>query len=505
MKNIAFLLMVTTMFSKVLGFLREIVLSYFYGASNISDAFIISMTIPNVIFSFIGIGITTAYIPLYNEITSENSKIKGIDFSNSLLNLILVIIIIFILFILGFTRPVVKLFASGFENDTLNLAVQFTRISIFAMLFKGPFYIIKGYLEIKNRFNLPVLVTIPFNIIIILAIFLSDIYNIKYIAFGFVIAMLIKLILLIPFVKKEGFVYKLYIDIYDKYLKKMILLSFPVILGNSVNQINVLVDRTLASRISVGGISALTYANRLSIFIQSIFIVAIVTVIFPLLSKLIADNNIKKFKNYIIESINAINLIIIPSTLGMIIFAKPIIKMLFGRGAFGLDAINMTSMSLIFYSVGLIGYGLRDILSRAFYAMKDTKTPVINASIGMVLNIILNLIFSKYFGVAGLALATSTSAIITAIFMFVSLRLKIGNLEIKKILIPLSKFIFSSIIMSLIAKSVFEILLIYNFRQDVTLIVSILIGIIVYFLVISYLGVKEIEDIIISIKKKIFN
>src|SRR5690606_12151384 len=159
-------------------------------------------------------------------------------------------------------------------------------------------------------------------------------------------------------------------------IKNMLFLAIPVIIGSSVNQINKLVDRTLASQISIGGISALNYANTLNLFVQGVFVVSISTVMYPLISKMASKGNMDGLKKALAQAITGINLLVIPATVGSLFFAEPIVTLLFGRGAFDEQAIAMTSTAFFFYSIGMLGYGLREVLSRAFYSMQDTRTPM---------------------------------------------------------------------------------------------------------------------------------
>jgi len=184
----------------------------------------------------------------------------------------------------------------------------------------------------------------------------------------------------------------------------MVYIALPVIIGVSVNQINVLVDRTIASRVAEGGITALNYASRLNGFVQGIFVLSITTALYPMISKMVAESNMEGLKKSVSEAISGINLLVIPATVGSMIFAEPVVMLLFGRGKFDVEAIAMTSAALFFYSLGMLGFGLREVLSRAFYSLQDTKTPAINATIAVVMNIIPNIILSKYMGIGGLAL-----------------------------------------------------------------------------------------------------
>ena len=502
MKKTAIILMLITVLSKVFGFTREITLSYFYGASGISDAYIISLTIPNVIFSFLGTGISTGYIPLYSQIQHKYGLKRANRYTNNLINILMVLCTIIIVFVFLLTKPIVKMFALGFKGETLALAESFTRITTLGVYFTGLIYVFSGFLQIKGNYVVPALVWIPLNFFIILAITISFNRNVLLLPIGNVIATASQLLLLVPFIYKNGYKYEPLLDRNDKYIKKMVDMALPIIFGVSINQINVLVDRTLASNIAVGGISALNYANRLNYFVQGLFVTSIATVMYPMISKMAALNNFDGLKKTISEAINLINLFVIPATVGAMIFAEPVVKLLFGRGAFDTVAISMTSNALFFYSIGMVGVGLREILSRAFYSLQDTKTPMINAAIALTINIILNIILSKFLGIAGLALATSISAIFCTGLLFISLRKKIGSFGMKNTTISFIKILASSLAMGVVAYLAYNMLLLY-FSGNLSLMISICIGALVYFVIIYFMRIDEVDSLVNSAKKKL--
>lgn len=502
MKKTAILLMLITIISKIFGFARDITLSYFYGASSISDAYLISLTIPTVIFSFIGTGISTGYIPMYSKIEREYGEKEGNRYTNNLVNILMIICTIMIIFGLLFTDKIVKIFALGFEGETLALAVQFTKIGLLGIYFTGLIYIFNGFLQIKGNYVIPALIGFPMNFFIILSIFLSSNTNIIVLSIGSVVATASQLALLIPFIHKKGYRYKFILDIKDKHIKNMAYIALPVIIGVSVNQINVLVDRTLASSIAVGGISALNYANRLNLFVQGLFVISIATAMYPMISRMAAENNISGLKKSVSEAINSINILVIPATVGAMIFAEPVVKFLFGRGAFDPQAISMTSNALFYYSLGMVGFGLEVILKRAFYSLQDTKTPMINAAIAMAMNIVLNIILSKYMGLGGLALATSISAIFCTVLLFISFRKKIGSFGMKNITISSIKILCASLVMGIIAKLSYDILL-KHISANLSLIASIIIGAVVYFVIIYFMKIEEVDSMINIVKKKL--
>jgi putative peptidoglycan lipid II flippase len=502
MGKTAIVIMLLTVIAKSFGFIRDIVLAYVYGASSVTDAYLISQTIPSVIFALIGTGISTSYIPVYSNIYKKEGRRKADLFTSNIINLTMILSVIIVIIVFVFTGPIIRVFASGFEGATFNLAVKLTKIGIFSVIFSGVFYILTGYLQVRDKFFASALMGIPLNLILIISILISKYFNNLFLSIGNVLAVIFQLLFLVPFIRKEGYKYHSILNIKDKHVINFLRLSIPVILGVSVNQINLLVDRTLASRIVIGGIAALNYANRLNLFIQGIFVMAVVTVTFPMLSKMIANNNSNRFKIILSKSIEAINLLLIPILVGTMFFSNHIVKLLFQRGAFNEKSISLTSSALFYYSIGMLGYGLREVLSRAFYSMKDTKTPMINAAFGMGLNIILNIILSKFMGIDGLALATSFAAIFTTGLMFISLRKEIGSFGLKKIFISFLKISFASIVMGLIAKQFFSLLVVNKLTQNLALIMAIGLGAISYVLIIYFMKIDSVDAFINTINVK---
>lgn len=501
MKKTAILLMLITVISKIFGFFRDIVLSYFLGTSNISDAYLISLTIPVVIFSFIGKGIETGYIPLYSRIENQSHK-KAINFTNNLINILLLITMIIATVIFIFTESIVRIFAYGFDEETLNLAVKFTKVTILGIFFNVLIYIYRAFLEVKGNYLIPASIGFPLNFFIIASIIISTKLDIIYLAIGSLLAIGSQLALLIPFIRKKEYKYFLRINLKDKYIKKIGLISLPVILGVSVNQINILIDRTIASQIISGGISALHYANRLNNFIQGIFVLSVVTVMYPYLSKMAAINNISGLKKSLNDSIIAINLFVIPAMVGAMFFSHPIVQLLFGRGEFDEKSTYLTASALFFYAIGMVGFGLQEVLSRTFYSLQDTKTPMIIATLAVCLNIILNLVFSRIFGIGGLAFATSVAANFASLLMLVQLRKKIGNIGLKEIIITLFKIFLASNIMAVFSKIIFMYLKMH-ITSNIALLISVFFGVIVYSVIIYFSRINELNSIKFLIKIKL--
>lgn len=497
-------LMIATVLSKVLGFGRELVLGSTYGLSHYSDAYIVAMEIPGIIFAAIATAISTTYIPLFYEVKENKNEESAMLFTNNIVNLVIIIALIMIGIVMIFTKPIVSLFAMGFEGEVLNLTISFTRILIWSILFIGIGYVTTSYLQIKGNFIIPGLIGLPYNIIIIISIILSSKTNIYILVVGTLIAYGSQLLFQLPETYKKGYKYQKYVNLNDEYVRKMIRIVTPIFIGVGVNQINALVDKSLASTLAEGSIAALNFANKLNWFVITLFIASIIAVIYPKISQLAVNGEKEDFISTVIMSINTVILMVVPISAGAIILSKPIVRILFERGNFDEKATKMTAIALIFYSLGMLAFGLRDVLSRVFYALKDTKTPMINGAISMILNIILNIILIKYMGHAGIALATSLSATITIILLMASLNKKVGGFNVNKIGNTFVKSFIAAIIMtiftSLTYNGVYPIMGKDIIGQSISLGVSVLVGVIVYAGVIVLLKVDEVKFVIDRLK-----
>lgn len=502
MRKTAALLMVLTIFSTVIGLIRELVLSFYYGVSHITDAYLISIAIPQTLIAFIGAAIASVYIPMYRKIESEVSVKKADEFTNNIINLLFLLCSVIVLLVITFTPFFVKIFAIGFKDETFNLTVDFTRVSIFAIYFSILATLMSSYLQLKNKFVAGGIMSIPLNLIIIFSIILSSIYNLYILSLGSVVGAVFQLLLIIIIVKKAGFRHHFIFNLKDIYIKKMLALSMPVMFGVSVYQLNTLIDKTIASQVISGGISSLSFASRVNALIFGLFAVPIATAMYPTISKLSAENNLTKLKEIVSKAFLSVMLLVVPSTVGSMIFAEPIIRLLFGRGAFDDVAVQMTASALLFYSIGMLFVSFREILYRTFYSLQDTKTPLINAAISMVINIILNIVFSSFWGIAGIALATSISSIVCAILLIINLRKKIGVLPFKYLLITFLKVLIASVIMGFITKGIYD-LLIFKFNLFLAVLLSIIIGVTIYILCIKLMKIKEFDEVILVIKRRV--
>jgi len=471
--------MMMTVLAKISAFAREIVLSYAYGASAISDAYLISQTIPRVIFSLVASGLATGFIPMYSRILSARGRQEADRYTSNLVNVLLIAASIIVAIILFLAKPVVKAFSSGFSGETLELAAQLTRVGVFGIYFNGLIRVFAAYLRVHNNFVVPALVGLPANLVIVFASFLSARTSIHVLALGTVVATASEFLICLPFLRRTGYRYRRVLDLNDEHLRTLLSITLPVIVGTAIDDINVLVDRTIASAITVGGISALNYANRLTGFVQSVFVLSLTTVLYPALARVAADGDVRSLKSYLAEAMSLVGLLVVPATVGAMVFSRQIVGFLFGRGSFSADAVGLTSSALRFYAIGMTAVGLRSVLIRVFYSLQDTKTPMMNSTLGVVTNVVLNMLLSRFLGIGGLALATSIGGTVSTVLMLIALRRKIGPLGFKAIAVSFLKIIAASSIMGLVAYGTFSVVSILV-GETLALVTSVGVGIVTY-------------------------
>lgn len=500
MKKAVVNVMLITIIAKLLGFAREIILSYCFGASGISDAYLISLTIPGTIFQFVGTGLATCFIPVYLKIITKKGSKEGNTFVNTVLSLVLIFSTIVVVGIWIWGDVVVKIFASGFTGKTFEYAVLFTKISVSSLYMSTFVYVFNSLLQANDYFSATAFAAIPNSLMVIISIVLGAKMNLILLPVGSVVAILIQALFLIPYAKKCHFKLRLNFDFQGQYMKEMYRLIIPVIVGVSVNEINVLVDKTIASNVAEGGISALSYAYSLIMFVQGIFAQTIATVYYPSITKMAEEKGHEKLQKTIDEAISGMLFLLLPIMAGCILLASVVVEVLYGRGAFDTTAVSMTATALIGYAIGIIGYGMREVLSRVFYALNDTKTPTRNAMLGMVLNILMNIVFSRFVGIGGLALATSVSSIITSLLLLRDLKKRdIYSID-KNLMRTVLKMIVSALGMSALICVIHVVMTEYS--QIIYLASAIIVGGVGYFLFAYLLKTECLLDSIKQLKSK---
>ena len=508
------IVIIATIFCRILGLGREIVISNRFGAGVETDAFFIAFMIPNLLRSFLGEGaLNSAFIPIFADHLTNHDRKKAEYFASNVLNILIIILIIVVVLGIWGAPLLIDIIAIGFKNNIYKyqLAINLTRIMFPYIGFVAVAALFMGILNSYNHFLVPALSPAMLNIsVIVFALTLSYKYGIFSIAWGVILGGLGQALIQAPVLIRKKIKYSFVVDFNDPGTKKLLKLLIPAMIGLAITEINVVVDRTIASTLIDGSISALYYSNRLVQFPLGVFGIAISIAIFPTLAKHIAKNNIPEFKKSLLFGLRMLLFTTIPSAVGLIVLKDSMIRLIYEHGTFNRVATNMTVSALLYYSIGLFAYACVRLITMSFYALKDTKTPVKIGIYIVFINIALDLILVRYLAHSGLALATSVAAIINLIILFKVLQDKIGNLELKSQTSFLIKIIISSIFLAIICvliSNYFGSVLDLNnkYNQIIQVIVSIFSGGMVYLISSYILGVKEVRSLKHNIKKILRN
>ena len=441
-------IMVFSLAGRVLGFFREALIASNYGSGSETDTFFIAFSAISLFATILTNTINTTLIPVLSDVEVHEGKKGKLNHLNNFLNTLLASagILAFIAFLLA--PFVIQVVGKGFEGEQFTQTVLLMRIGLPILLVSTVVGVFRAYLQSEEKFTESAIADLPFNIVyIIFLFFMAQYFSITALMVTAVLAEAARLLIQIPALKKVDYRYRLTIDFHDEYMKKIAVLIPPVLLSVGISDLNNIVDKSMASSLVSGSISSLNYATKLNGVIQGVFITAIITVVFPILSKEANEENYGRLKKIMHLSLNVILLILIPATIGMIILSTPAVKFAYQRGEFGEMARMMTSSALVYYSVGMVAVGVKSFLIRVFYALQDTKTALWNSLFTLILNVIFNLLLVGSMDHNGLALATSLSNIFTSIILLYLLRKKIGNLGLTAMIQSSLKIVGSSIIM----------------------------------------------------------
>lgn len=505
------LLMIVTILSKILGLIRDSALASAYGTGMYSAIYTTANKIPVVLFAVIGSAIATSLIPLYNKLANDSSEERAMSFLNSVINGVIIIGIILSIIGIIFAGPLVNIFALGYKGEVYRICVQYTRILLPSIIFVGLANIYTAYLQIKKRYVVPGFIGMPYSIIIIISIIISVKTDPIVLIIGTLFAIASKALFQVPFIYKEGYKYSRKIDIYDPVMKDMIILIVPVIIGVGANQINAIIDESLASLLGTTVVASFGYARRLYEFVQALFITSVLSVVYPRFSKLVVSDKKELFVESMIKTMNVIIVSIVPVVIGCIVLAKPVIEVLFQRNAFTSKDTIMTASILVIYVTAVLAFALRDVLIRGFYSLEDSKTPTINSVIAIFFNIVLNLILIRPLGYRGLALATAISSYIGLMLFFRSMNKKVELFSPKKSIITFVKCLISAAIMGIVVHFTYfgldSLLLDVFIFNVIKLGISVLTGVFIYSVIMYFMKVEEfimiVNMIVDGVKSKL--
>lgn len=476
--------------AKIIGFGREAVIAAFYGANASTDAYFLAQNMPGMIFPALCDSIVAAFLPIYVSKCVQEGEEKGNRFASNVLMVTTVLAILLSIFAYFITPYIVPIFASGFSDETLILAVKLTRITMASFVLIMVYSILGTVLNAKKLFYRAQIAGIIFNIIVILVtLMFGKEQSVEFLTWTVVVGHLVQVIALILFcIGKVKF--SLSLTPIDEDIKQLIRLTTPILLGNSVIQINTIIGKMLASNVAEGAISALSYSGTLNAVVTGVFIASLSTVLYPTLTENAAGDNDFEFNNNLIKSLNFLIMALVPVSIITILFSTDIVTIVFERGSFNKIATIMTAETLMYYAVGYTFAAIREVLVRAFYAFGNSRTPMFNGIISVGTNIIFSIVLSRFMGIAGIALGTSIASMLTAILLIISIKKHIKFIKLSQMLPTTIKLFFAgcaTTIVLLIVSRTFQTL-----SSLSRFILAALIGFSVYFIILLFENCEEV-------------
>ena len=491
-----------TLVSRFLGYVRDILIASFLGASIYADAFFVAFRLPNTFRRLFAEGVfNAAFIPSYSAAKLKTKK-EGKKFADDVLSLLIIVLLGIVFLVEIFMPTFVYLIAPGFIEETkkFDLAVSLTRITFPFLFFVSLSSFFSGILNTNNKFAAAASAPIILNIFLILSIIISYIFDLNFelnLSYAVSLAGLFQLIFLIFFTKyyyNPSVNFKIKINSRIKFFLKKLL---PSIFSSGVTQINILVGTIIAS-FQTGAVSYLYYADRIYQINLAIAGIAIGTVALPELTKNIKIGNINNAMNIQNKSLELCLLFSLPACFGLIIASEEITSALFGYGSFSQENVVLTAQALKYFGFGVPAFALIKVLSNFLFARDNTKVPFYVSTLVVFLNILISVIYFKEVGFIIIPIATSISTWIgVIIYLILLIKFKYFNFRLTFFL-KLIKMLISLIIMTLMlyySINLFEDKLIYyNFYKSFYLIIIITLAAGIYLLSARLLGVFKIKN-----------
>jgi len=434
-----------TLLSRIFGYVRDVVVAWFFGAGLASDAFFVAFRIPNLLRRLVGEGsLTISFIPVFTDYLCNRGRDEAFRLARSAWWILTIVLVIVTALGIVLSPFIVKVFAPGFldSSQKYELTVLLTRIMFPYIFFVGLVALAMGILNAMGHFAAPALAPVMLNVAMIVSVLVLAPYLEKPsigLAIGVLAGGALQLGLQVPFLCRKGFHWFADSPLYHEAVKRIGLLMAPTVLGAAVHQITILVGTLLASLLPEGSVSYLYYADRLVEFPLGVFGIALGTAVLPTLSRQAAVGDMGGLRGTFAHAMKLVFFINIPAMVGLIVLREPIVKILFQRGAFDPVTTGKTAEALLYYTVGLWAFsGVRIVVS-AFYALQDTRTPVKIAIVSLLTNIILSIVLMGPMQHGGLALATSLSMAVNFILLTLALKKRLGRIGARGIFHSIGK------------------------------------------------------------------
>ena len=442
------IMMLITLLGKVLGLVRDMLMGYYFGTGPVADAFFVASQVPRNFFDAIfASAISASFIPVFNEYLEKRGRDEAFRLSNSFLTLMALLTAVLSGIGILFAEPLAAFQASGFDESTLALCVSLLRMLFPTVIFTGIAFSMVGVLQSLGEFNIPALLsTVSNGIIILYYFFFCDQFGVYGLAVAFLLGWAMQAVIQVPSMHRLGYHYRP--ALWHEGLKKVLALMAPVMVSTWIQPINTMVSTRFASSLyESSGVSAMTYANTLYTMLAGILVLSVANVIFPALSRLGANKQASDFGALVSTSLRSLLFLLLPMTIGLMTMAKPVVRLLYDWGEWTEKSTYLTSQALIFLALGMVGYGIQNILSRAFYAVQSGRVPLITGLVSIVANLILCYVLSPVMGIAGLALAASLSSTLSALLLLIPMSRTHKGLITRSLWLDLGRMTLAALVM----------------------------------------------------------
>ena len=409
------IVMIIALVGKVLGLYRDHLLAVYYGTGMAANAFNTASRIPRVFFDAVfASAISACFIPVFSEYLTRKGREPAFRFAGCFITVMgLLSAVLSVLGIL-FAGPLVSLFADGYDAQTAELAVSLTRVMFPTVLFTGVAFSFVGVLQSLGEFNVPALISVVSNLVIILYyLTLDQQFGIYGLAVAFLVGWFLQAAVQVPSLRRLGFRYRPGLELRSEGMRKVFALMLPVMVSTWVQPINLTINSKFGSRLYEGaGVSAIEFSTNLYLVIAGVFVLSVTNVIFPKLSRLTGREQEGEFRETLRTTLH-----------GCLFFVLPI-------------------------SLGMVGYGLQNILSRAYFARQKGKVPLAAGAASILVNVLLCMALAQRMGVAGLALSSAVSSTVYALLLDIPLELRGEGVLSRSFLLDLGKMALATALMA---------------------------------------------------------
>lgn len=498
----AFVLMVTIGASKVLGLIRDRLLAHTFSPDQ-TAVYFAAFRLPDLLFQlFIFGAVSVAFIPVFTDYVHKKSEKEAFEFAADILNIVLVLFAVVSLVFLVAAGPITSLIVPGFSESQKAITTGLTRVIIIGQLFLvvGAFFV--GICQAYQRFIIPALAAVSYTVgIIIGIIFLAPFLGIFGPAYGVIIGAILHVLTQLSLVSKLGFRYRFKLDIFNEGIREVLRMMSIRTLGIAAEQLNETVGVILASLISTASVTYLTFAQHLQAVPIGLFGATLAQAALPVLSRERTTGEDASFKSTLLTTMHQIMFLSLPAAAMLIVLRIPAVRLVFGASQFDWSSTVLTGTTLAWLAVGLTAQSMNLLLIRGFYALKDTRTPVVVSVLAVAINVLLSYVFVRNLSldVWSLGLAYAISANVSLVFLVYSLNNRVGGFNQKDLFIPAAKMLLAAVISALVIYIPLKGLdaLIFDTTKTINLIlltsIASFFGLLTYIFSVWLLQVKELQ------------